>query len=183
MACNEPISFDQWITYHFDHPITDPAWYWGLDSDGVIGEVSDGNLVAYLTRTFEECDTVLRVFSDAQVDQGLQYLISAGLSDYPFVFWGGLGWRVSEAVPVIVLMDGNVVKVAPLGDRGISLGKVLQALTPFLRQFFSGHKRHLRVEMSLLSTDRADRKMWQKTDAHSAVIKIEDEYPVRPSVQ
>ena len=84
MASDEQISFDQWIAHVFDHPVSEPAWYFDMTSDYWKGQPADADIVDYLTRTFEECDTVLRSFSDAQVSQGLNYVLSACLSEYAF---------------------------------------------------------------------------------------------------
>src|SRR5262245_52046329 len=88
MALNTRISFDQWITHIFDHPVTDPPWHRPMDiaawSDADVvayqiywseHDVSDTDLIAYLTRLFEECDTILQPFSDAQASQGLWLLL------------------------------------------------------------------------------------------------------------
>lgn len=82
MALDDQISFDQWIAYIFDHPVTDPAWHFDVDSDYWDGPPA--NIVAHLTRTFEECDTVLRSFSDSQVVEGFYFLISPACSNYAF---------------------------------------------------------------------------------------------------
>ena len=82
MAVDEQISFDQWIAYVFDHPVTNRQWHFDMTSDYWDGPPAD--IVVYLTRTFEECETVFWPFSDAQVAQGLNFLISPSCSDFAF---------------------------------------------------------------------------------------------------
>jgi hypothetical protein len=88
VAFDARISFDQWIRYVFDHPVTNPitelGWSHNMDAvllEALFRSIRPEDVIAYLTRTFEECDTVLSPFSDAQVNQGLHFLVSAE-SDY-----------------------------------------------------------------------------------------------------
>jgi hypothetical protein len=47
-----------------------------------------------ITRTFEDCATVLQPFSDAQVNQGLYYLISPGAGEFVFeLFEASVPWE------------------------------------------------------------------------------------------
>ena len=77
-----PITFDDWVIAVFDHPVTEPAWHWNLDAEYL--ETSPVEDIAFLTRLFEECETVLNPYSDAQVAQGLDYLMGRGNLDYGF---------------------------------------------------------------------------------------------------
>jgi len=58
----------------FDHPVAHPAWYWA--SGLYWPEVSPTDQVAYITRLFEDSGSLLAVYSNAQIDQALIYLIS-----------------------------------------------------------------------------------------------------------
>lgn len=92
MVFDARISFDQWLCYVFDHPVTDPAWHWDLDAEYWDGPAA--TIVTYLTQTFEHADSVLLPFSDAQVNQGLNFLVSASCSNYMFALR-------DEAVPLL----------------------------------------------------------------------------------
>ena len=82
------VSFEQWVQHIFNHPITDPAWYWDLDADERAGandaEWTAATTVAFLTETFMQAGTVLLSYSDAQVNQGLNYLVSGNCSDWMY---------------------------------------------------------------------------------------------------
>lgn len=79
-----------WIRHVFDHPVTDPAWYWNLEAD--TSEPAPPACVAYLTRLFEEPD-ILTPYSDAQVNQGFWYLVSNTGSNYMFsLIEPGVAW-------------------------------------------------------------------------------------------
>jgi hypothetical protein len=74
-------SFEQWITYVFDHPLPNPGapqWYFESNYNGPWWDPYDEpeTTVAYLTMLFEQATSTLASFSDAQVMQGLWFLIS-----------------------------------------------------------------------------------------------------------
>jgi hypothetical protein len=76
------IPFHDWIRHAFDHPVTDPEWYFDLDADSWAGPAS--TTAEYLARCFEDADVLLRPYSDAQVRQGLWYLADASCSNHMF---------------------------------------------------------------------------------------------------
>lgn len=76
------ITFEEWLNYVFDHPVTDPAWYWDIDDD--LDDGPPATTVDYMTQLFENAASVLRPFSDAQVNQGLNYLVNSSCSSYVF---------------------------------------------------------------------------------------------------
>ena len=73
------MKFDEWVTFIFDHPITNPAWHW--DANLLWPELDLHLDVAYITQVFAEPDRILKPFSDAQVNQGLYLLLN---EDYMF---------------------------------------------------------------------------------------------------
>jgi len=75
-------TFDQWIQYIFDHPVTDPAWYWEDNWAVQYDPLPPGKSVEYLTRLFKRSQSVLGSYSDGQMDQGLDYLINVSCGDY-----------------------------------------------------------------------------------------------------
>ena len=44
------LTFEEWLRYLFDHPVTDQPWYWDADRDSV--ELEPHRVVAYGTRLF-----------------------------------------------------------------------------------------------------------------------------------
>ncbi|MDE2291764.1 MAG: hypothetical protein KGL53_06745 [Elusimicrobia bacterium] len=79
----EPPTFEQWLTWAFDHPVADPAWYFGSDD---WREPPHQVAVDYLTRVFESPDEHLGRFPDDQADQGLNMLLSPSCSGHFFSF-------------------------------------------------------------------------------------------------
>ncbi len=75
------MTFPEWVIYNFDHPVTEPAWYWSDEGDWEAPDLEMPQIAAYLTRLFAESGTVLLPYSDAQVGQGLNVLINNCLSD------------------------------------------------------------------------------------------------------
>lgn len=75
-------AFDDWLRQVFDHPVADPAWHWDVEAD--TAEPAPPDCVAYLTRLFEEPESALAPYSDAQINQGLWYLVDASCSNYAF---------------------------------------------------------------------------------------------------
>lgn len=87
------LPFHEWVQYVFQHAVTDPAWYFESDQDWWAG--SAPLTAEYLARCFEDADAWLRGFSDAQVNQGLNYLISPSCSDHMFVL-------TNQTVPLLL---------------------------------------------------------------------------------
>ncbi|MBI1177509.1 hypothetical protein GC207_08730 [bacterium] len=73
------VTFEQWLDFAFNHPVTKPAWHWADDADLWAGSATE--MVDLLTRTFLDSGTALQSFSDAQLNQGFWYLISVPCSD------------------------------------------------------------------------------------------------------
>jgi len=89
-------SFEQWINCIFDHPVTEPAWYWDLEADTGV-EPDDVN-VAYLARLFSDCDHILNPFDNSQVDQGLNMIAHTACSDHAYCITGGPApWPARQA--------------------------------------------------------------------------------------
>lgn len=76
------MTFNEWIIFIFDHPVAEPAWYWGSRGEWDGPDLSETQIVHYLTRLFEEAGRLLRPFTDAQANQGLMLLVSGSCSDY-----------------------------------------------------------------------------------------------------
>ncbi len=76
------LSFEAWVAYVFDHPATDELWHMDGDRDYWDELRQPVTTVSYLTRAFEDAGTVLAPFSDAQLEQGLWFLVSNGYSSH-----------------------------------------------------------------------------------------------------
>lgn len=78
---NPAISFEKWKKHIFDRPVAEPPWYEiGDDGDW---EPPKNQSAEFLIRTFES-PRELATFSDAQISQGLRYLVSNSVSDYMY---------------------------------------------------------------------------------------------------
>ena len=77
---NENVTLQQWIAHVFDHPVTDPEWHWAPDAPEL--DLAPGLAAQFIAETFEAGGELLARFSDAQLNQGFYYLISAGLWGY-----------------------------------------------------------------------------------------------------
>jgi hypothetical protein len=87
------LAFNDWIEHAFSHEVRfqRTAWYFDLDCD--YWNPAPVEAVDYLTRLFENSGPALRHFSDAQIAQGLTYLVSTSAS-------GDNGWLYSTDVPI-----------------------------------------------------------------------------------
>ncbi|MBM3482726.1 MAG: hypothetical protein FJX66_05450 [Alphaproteobacteria bacterium] len=81
MAGLKNISFDAWVEHSFGHevPLHGPAWHFDLDS--VLWQGEPAETVAHITRLFEDPEPALAYFSDAQIAQGLDYIINNAAGD------------------------------------------------------------------------------------------------------
>lgn len=76
----DEISFAEWITYVFDHDVTDPAWHFQIHTPDP--KVSPARAAEFISETFERSGDLLRRFSDAQLNQAFWFLVSSGNSEY-----------------------------------------------------------------------------------------------------
>jgi len=77
-------SFEEWISYIFDHPVSDPAWHWDIDVPQWNEEDHNAEVVAYMTELFENAQEVLKPFSNAQLNQGFCFLASNSCSNHMY---------------------------------------------------------------------------------------------------
>lgn len=66
--------FEDWVKWVFDHPVSDPEWYW--DENAEEWTASPVITVDYITRLLEEAPILLATYTDAQAAQGLWFLVS-----------------------------------------------------------------------------------------------------------
>jgi hypothetical protein len=102
------LTFDDWVLHMFNHPVTETAWHWDLDADEV--ELEPQQVIAYTTRLFTNARELLTPYTDAQVNQGLWFLIGEGHT------------------PLTVLTDAN----NPLDERS----RCIHAITQVFEQSF-----------------------------------------------
>jgi hypothetical protein len=78
------LSFEEWVKYVFDHPVTEPEWHWDIDRD-YWNEIKNSALtVSYLTQLFTNPVEALAAYRDAQINQGFWYLVHNACSSYIF---------------------------------------------------------------------------------------------------
>ncbi len=65
-------SFEEWLAHVFDHPPQKGSWWW--NEEAIDWNVPPSDMVAFLTKTFEEAASTLKPYSDAQVAEGLWYI-------------------------------------------------------------------------------------------------------------
>lgn len=78
------ITFEQWLSHVFDHPLSGsgPEWYFEPGADWWDGPPAD--TVAFMTRAFENAAALFQPYSDALLNQGLWYLASNACSNHMF---------------------------------------------------------------------------------------------------
>ena len=86
MQLPESTDFTDWLRRVFDHPVSYPAWHWADDAD--TSEPTPSDCVKCLTRLFEEPEIASATYSDAQINQGLNFLVSHSCSNYAYCFIG-----------------------------------------------------------------------------------------------
>src|SRR6188474_360376 len=90
------MSFDDWIKFIYDHPVSDDiksAWYWDDDLSKFWDqwEIEEGSAerqerqLEYATRLFQDCSFLLAEYDPTQINQGFWFLLSRvpgfGLAD------------------------------------------------------------------------------------------------------
>jgi hypothetical protein len=86
------LSFEQWIEHAFSREVRHQRNPWFFDPDPDRWDPIPVQAVDYLARLFEEPDRHLEWFTDAQIAQGLTYLVSTSAS-------GDNGWLYSTEAP------------------------------------------------------------------------------------
>jgi hypothetical protein len=80
------LSFDQWITYVFDHAVPHSGnknpWYHTVEQEWWDPLHVPKVTVAYLTRLFTDANSLLLPFSEAQINQGLWFLADNSCSNH-----------------------------------------------------------------------------------------------------
>lgn len=85
----DDLSFQGWVNYVFDHPRLDPQWWWQDPESGHFQEWNDtadpARTLSYLTQLFAEPRELSDRFTRAQIDQGLNFIVSNACSNHMFV--------------------------------------------------------------------------------------------------
>jgi hypothetical protein len=84
------MDYQTWLTHVFDHqPDAVNKWFYALDdSDWWNPFTHPRETVTYVTRLFADPLDALAPYSDAQIGEGLWYIVSAGNSDMMFALFG-----------------------------------------------------------------------------------------------
>lgn len=80
------LSFEAWLDHVFEHEVTEREWHWAMDAPAWDFRDAPQRAAEHLVRLFEEPQVLLDRYSLEQIGIGLDYLLSSGCSDYPFVF-------------------------------------------------------------------------------------------------
>jgi hypothetical protein len=74
--------YEEWLDFAFDHEVAEPAWYWDIDYP--MFEAGEEDYAMLIENTFSHAGRDLARFSDAQVNQGVNFLVSIPCSNYLF---------------------------------------------------------------------------------------------------
>lgn len=87
-------SFDEWVKFVFDHPVSEPAWYW---DDAWKWEGDPHLLLKYATGLFSSPVFLLQEYGPEQIEQGFWFLLgSAGKLDH-WVWAKEIDWSIRKA--------------------------------------------------------------------------------------
>lgn len=97
--------YKEWVSHIFNHEVTDPEWYWGIESP--FFEADDETIVELIAQCCENYSRDLARFSNGQLNQGFNYIFSSGASDYAFSIKDGkVPWelkrRAIESLKVVL---------------------------------------------------------------------------------
>ena len=74
-------SFNEWVKFVFDHPVTEPEWYmeehWGWEGEPEV-------VLRYVIQLMSQVEVLVDMYSAAQIEQGLWFLVGpvGGLFDW-----------------------------------------------------------------------------------------------------
>ncbi|MEI8280992.1 MAG: hypothetical protein WCG75_01170 [Armatimonadota bacterium] len=98
----DDLTYDEWVIFIFDHPILEPNWWW-WDADSPNfkfwdEEADPARTLSFLTKLFQESGQLLLRFTDWQIDQGLNYIVSNSCSNHMYSLTNGsLPWEDRKA--------------------------------------------------------------------------------------
>ena len=92
MPAVSDLSYGDWLEHAFGHAIRPHGYAWFFDEDPLWWDPEPPVAIDYLTRLFSTTERSLAYFSDAQIAQGLTYLLSTSAS-------GDNGWFYKTATP------------------------------------------------------------------------------------
>lgn len=82
-----PLRYSEWLTHVFDHEVAEPEWFFDIHAPGF--EASDREITELFICTMKNSGRDLLRFSDAQTNQGLNYLFSNSCSNLVFSIMDG----------------------------------------------------------------------------------------------
>jgi hypothetical protein len=92
-------SFGQWVKFVFDHPVSDPEWYWNEEWEG------DHNLVLeYSIRLFRNPGFLLEDYSPEQIEQGFWFLMGPAGEMYRWIWDEEIDWLLRREC-IISMVD------------------------------------------------------------------------------
>jgi hypothetical protein len=82
-------TFDEWLKWAFDHPVTElmghDQWWWHVPRDwegGIWLDRPPERALAFVIQLFENPLAYLSCYSDAQIDQGVNFIVSRACSKH-----------------------------------------------------------------------------------------------------
>jgi hypothetical protein len=88
-------SFDDWLIFAFDHPISTPstAWYWDDEWDW---EAEPEHILKYSIKLFTNPQVLLEKFSYEQINQGFWFLLGATNQLSDWIWDKEIEWTLRE---------------------------------------------------------------------------------------
>ena len=90
-------SYDEFVTYVFEHPVADVDDVWYFESRPDI-RVDGKIVIAYLTRLLTSADRLIPLFTVPQITQGINFLFGYGSEWFGRQLWNGMvSWPARRA--------------------------------------------------------------------------------------
>ena len=107
-------SFDEWITFLFDHPASKGEWQRAVS----ISWMGNPNkLIRYTIDLFENADVVLRVYSREQIEQGFWWLLGPEGGLRTWIWDQNIPWQLrKECINSMAKIFENLFSGDPHGD-------------------------------------------------------------------
>ncbi len=75
------LSYDEWLDYCFDRPVTNPQWYYSTDPELDWYEPDPTEITKFMSRLFANAGDLVERYTLEQVNEGLYFICSHG-SEY-----------------------------------------------------------------------------------------------------
>jgi hypothetical protein len=117
----DDLSFQEWVRFIFDHPVSDPAWFWEDDEYDIEYECTPEVSLRLYTRLFTNPAFLLDEYSPEQIQQGFDFIYFGSGQTIDAALWDektDFGLR-QQCICSMVALYENLFTRDPISDTSV----------------------------------------------------------------